>query len=171
MLPSDLNVKISTQEHGWDVAVYFGIWPAIQNNLINGQVESVVGGVAPGTTALGTPGIDFRQNFAPLGRPGFGTLKIGRDLGLFGQEAILNDMTLLGAGTPNDQAGNNQFPGNVTLGRIGGGYIYTDFIPQVTYTTPTFHGLQAAASVMQAYDDTIAEALGNYKQWDVHQHA
>ena len=157
LLPSDLSIKISTQEHGWDVAVFFGIWPAIQNNLLNGNVESAVGGIAPGTTALGTPGIDFRQNFATLGRPGFGTLKVGRDLGLFGQEAILNDMTLLGAGTPNDQGGGNQFPGNVTLGRIGVGYVYTDFIPQITYTTPSFKGLQAAFSVMQAYDDTVTQ--------------
>ena len=53
-----------------------------------------------GSIALGTPGIDFRQQFATLGRAHLGTLKIGRDLGLFGQEAILNDMTLLGAGSP-----------------------------------------------------------------------
>jgi len=169
LLPSDLNIKISTQEHGWDVAVYFGIWPAIQNNVLNGQVESVVGGGSGGaaglpgylggTSALGTPGIDFRQNFATLGHAHFGTLKIGRDLGLFGQEAILNDMTLLGAGTPADQTGANQFPGNVTLGRIGVGYVYTDFIPQVTYTTPSYKGFQGAFSVMQAYDDTLSELL------------
>ena len=56
-----------------------------------------------GTGALGVPGIDFRQQFATLGQAHFGTLKIGRDLGLFGQEAILNDMTLLGAGSTERQ--------------------------------------------------------------------
>ncbi|HYU45273.1 MAG TPA: porin [Terriglobales bacterium] len=146
LLPSDLSVKISTQEHGWDVAVFFGIWPAIQSS----NISSIETGALPGTLAGGTPGIDFRQNFATLGRPGFGTLKIGRDLGLLGQEAILNDMTLLGAGSTN---GNNQFPNNVTFGRIGVGYIYTDFLPQITYTTPSIGGLQAAASVIQPLDD------------------
>ncbi len=148
LLPSDLSIKISTQEHGWDVAVFFGIWPSIQNNP--GPTGTVEGGFG-GTTAVSTPGIDFRQHFATLGRPGFGTLKIGRDLGLFGQEAILNDMTLLGAGTP---FGNTN-PGNVTLGRIGVGYIYTDFMPQITYTTPSKHGLQAAIGIMSPLQDPI----------------
>ena len=39
----------------------------------------------------------------PWAMPTSDTLKIGRDLGLFGQEAILNDMTLLGAGYPASQ--------------------------------------------------------------------
>jgi predicted porin len=146
LLPSDFSIKIATQEHGWDVAVFFGIWPAIQNNSVTPGVETGLNG----TVASGTSGIDFRQNFVTLGRPHVGTLKIGRDLGLFGQEAILNDMTLLGAGSTN---GNNITPNNVTFGRIGVGYIYTDFLPQVTYTTPAFHGLQGAIGVMQPYDD------------------
>jgi predicted porin len=148
LLPSDLSIKISTQEHGWDVAVFFGIWPAIQNNNHSGIETGVTG-----TSASGTAGIDFRQNFATLGRPHFGTLKIGRDLGLFAQEAILNDMTLLGAGSTN---GNNILPNNVTFGRIGVGYIYTDFLPQVTYTTPSLHGLQGAIGLMQPYDDPFS---------------
>jgi len=158
LLPGDLSFKISTQEHGWDVAVFFGIWPAIQNSPNAGAVEQGVGG----TTALGTPGIDFRQQFATLGHAHFGSLKIGRDLGLFGQEAILNDMTLLGAGSPGLSAFGNANPGNVTLGRIGVGYIYTDFLPQITYTSPSFHGVQGAFGVFQPYDDAINdEILGN----------
>ena len=151
LLPGDLSFKISTQEHGWDVAVFFGIWPAIQNSNTVGVVE---GGVN-GTAALGTPGIDFRQQFATLGHAHFGTLKIGRDLGLFGQEAILNDMTLLGAGSPGLAGPGNVQPGNVTLGRIGVGYVYTDFIPQITYTTPSFHGVQGAFGVFTPYDDPL----------------
>ena len=76
--------------------MFFGIWPAIQNSATVGIVE---GGVTVRPPSA-TPGIDFRQQFATLGHAHFGTLKIGRDLGLFGQEAILNDMTLLGAGSP-----------------------------------------------------------------------
>jgi len=152
LLPSDLNIKVSTQERGWDVAVYFGIWPAIQSSNLVGVENGLAAAIGSGTVAAGTSGIDFRQNFATLGHAHFGTLKIGRDLGLFGQEAILNDMTLLGAGSTN---GNNITPNNVTFGRIGVGYIYTDFIPQVTYTTPSYKGFQGAFSFMQAFDDPL----------------
>lgn len=163
LLPGDLSFKISTQEHGWDVAVFFGMWPAIQNSATVGTVEDGVNG----TAALATPGIDFRQQFATLGHAHFGTLKIGRDLGLFGQEAILNDMTLLGAGSPGLSSavtgvGANQNPGNVTLGRIGVGYVYTDFIPQITYTTPSLHGLQGAFGVFTPYDDPLFASTTAY---------
>jgi predicted porin len=150
LLPGDLSIKISTQERGWDVAVFFGIWPAIQNN---NNVASVETGLLPGTLAGGTSGIDFRQQFATLGHHGFGTLKIGRDLGLFGQEAILSDMTLLGVGSTN--AGNAN-PNNVAFGRIGVGYVYTDFLPQITYSTPANHGLMAALGIMAPLDDPLA---------------
>jgi hypothetical protein len=158
LLPGDLSFKLSTREYGWDTAVFFGIWPEIQNSapsaLFGSKVATNVGGNgAP--NALGTPGIDFRQQFVTFGRPHFGTVKIGRDLGLFGQEAILNDFTILGAGTPNG----NTAPGSVTLGRIGVGYIYTDFVPQITYTSPSAGGLQVAFAVIQPEDDIIAGGL------------
>ncbi len=169
LLPGDLSFKIATQERGIDVAVFFGIWPEIQNNSLlgNGRPPQSFGGVVAtnggangATNALGTPGIDFRQQFATIGKAHLGTLKIGRDLGLFGQEGILYDMTLLGAGTPNGNVG----PGSVTLGRIGVGYIYTDFVPQITYTTPSVHGAQAAIGIIQAYDDITAPALNGHGQ-------
>jgi predicted porin len=148
LLPGDISFKISTQEKGWDVAVFFGIWPGIQNS----QIVTINNNLQGGVYALGTPGIDFRQQFATLGRAHVGTLKIGRDLGFFGQEAILNDMTLLGAGSPNGNVG----PGSVTLGRIGVGYVYTDFMPQISYTSPSAHGLQGAFGIFQALDDPFS---------------
>jgi hypothetical protein len=93
-------------------------------------------------TALATAGIDFRQTYLTFGRAGYGELKIGRDIGLFGSDAILNDITLLSPGSP----GGNVAPANTTLGRIGVGYIYTDFQPQITYTTPDFKGFKVAAA-------------------------
>jgi predicted porin len=158
LLPSKLGIKISTQEHGWDVAVYFGLWPAIQSSNYTSRETGIgLDGalVYPGSSlAGGTPGIDMRQNFATLHHAKFGTLLIGRQLGLFGQEGILNDITLLGAGSTN---GGNQFPSNVTFGRIGVGYIYTDFIPQITYSSPSFSGFQGSIGVMQPFDDPLAE--------------
>ncbi len=158
LLPGDLSFKISTQDHGWDAAVFFGIWPEIQSlapsALFGSKVSTNVGGNgAP--NALGTPGIDFRQQFVTVGKPHLGTLKIGRDLGLFGQEAILNDFTLLGAGTPNG----NVAPGSVTLGRIGVGYVYTDFLPQITYVSPTHGGAHAEFAIIQPLDDIVSAAF------------
>ncbi len=158
LLPGDLSFKISTQSHGWDTSVFFGIWPEIQSlapsALFGSRVSTNVGGNgAP--NSLGTPGIDFRQQFVTFGRPHLGTVKIGRDLGYFGQEAILNDFTLLGAGTPNGNVG----PGSVTLGRIGVGYIYTDFLPQISYMSPSHGGLQAGFAIIQPLDDILSGAL------------
>ena len=47
--------------------------------------------------------------FGTIGTPSFGTVKIGRDIGLFASDAILNDLTLFGVGTPL----NNFAPTNV----------------------------------------------------------
>ncbi len=163
LLPGDLSFKISTREYGWDTAVFFGIWPEIQSiapsTAFNSRVSVNVGGNgAP--NALGTAGIDFRQQFVTFGRHHLGTVKIGRDLGYFGQEAILNDFTILGAGTPNG----NTAPGSVTLGRIGVGYIYTDFLPQISYMSPSAGGLQAGFAIIQPLDDLAAPSLNGHGQ-------
>ncbi len=96
-------------------------------------------------TALGTAGIDFRKTYITAGTAQYGTVKLGRDIGLFGQDAILNDQTLLGVGA----TGGNADPGNTSLGRIGYGYIYADFMPQITYISPIFAGFQGSVGIFQ----------------------
>src|SRR5262249_26013522 len=54
---------------------------------------------------------------------------------------------LLGSGTP----AANFRPGNTTLGRIGIGYLYTDFIPQVTYTSPKWSGFSFTVGAFTPY--------------------
>lgn len=141
LLPGFLKVEVSTKQDGWDVGAHFGMYPGI-NSTAYGALGANNGGQP---TALATAGIDFRQTYLTVARAGFGELKIGRDIGLFGSDAILNDITLLSSGAP----GGNVAPGNTTLGRIGTGYIYTDFQPQITYTTPSLGGLQASVGVFQ----------------------
>lgn len=141
LLPGFLKVEVTTNQGGWDVGAHFGMYPGI-NSTAYGALGANNGGQP---TALATAGIDFRQTYMTLGRAGFGELKIGRDIGLFGSEGILNDITLLSSGSP----GGNVAPGNTTLGRIGVGYIYTDFQPQITYSTPNMGGFQASAGVFQ----------------------
>ena len=140
LLPGFLKFDVTTNQGGWDIGAHFGMYPGI--NSVTG-----VGGANSGGSpaALSTAGIDFRQTYITAGRPGFGEVKLGRDIGLFASEAILNDITLLSVGTP----GNNPAPSNTSLGRIGAGYIYTDFQPQITYTTPKFGGLQLSAGIFQ----------------------
>jgi len=150
LLPSSFQVSLATHQFGWDIGVYLGIYTG-GNNANVGTLNANNGGAPFG---LGTPGIDFRQFFGTIGTPSFGTVKIGRDIGLFGSDAILNDLTLFGVGSP----GGNIKPANTTLGRIGVGYIYADFIPQITYKTPTIAGLTGWVSVMTPFSqfNTVA---------------
>jgi hypothetical protein len=143
LLPGNFSINLATHQMGYDVGVTFGFYPGL--NSVSG-----VGGAnsAGNPAALGTTGIDFRQQFATVGKKPMGTFKVGRDIGLFGQEAILNDFSLLGVGS----TGGNIAPSNTSLGRIGIGYVYTDFIPQITYTSPMFSGLQAAIGVFSPLD-------------------
>jgi predicted porin len=155
LLPGDLTVKISTKQNGFDVAAVFGIWPGIESLMLDPGGINLSGG---NSTGFGVAGVDFRQEYLTVGRAKMGTFKFGRDLGFFGQEAILNDMTLFGAGSPNGNNG-GAGPGSVTLGRIGLGYIYTDFMPQISWTSPSTHGLQVAGAVFQPLSDAIATTL------------
>jgi hypothetical protein len=44
----------------------------------------------------------------------------------------------------------------MSLGRIGTGYIYADFIRQIIYTTPNWNGFTASGGVFTPYDETSA---------------
>lgn len=142
LLPGDFNIDLKTVQEGLDIGVHFGFYPGLNS------VTQVGGANSPGSPqALGTSGIDFRQQYVTVGRSDIGTFKIGRDIGFFGQEAILNDFTLFGVGT----ASGNLAPSNTSLGRIGLGYIYADWIPQITYTTPDFNGLSASIGIFTPF--------------------
>lgn len=137
-VPGYILLEMATQQRGWDVAAHFGFYPGL--NSAAGSPNFV--GVPQ---AFNVGGMDLRQVNMTFGRQGVGQFKIGRDIGLFEQDAAMHDMSLLGVGT----APANPSPTNSTLGRIGSGYIYADFIPQITYTTPTFAGLKLSAGVFQ----------------------
>jgi hypothetical protein len=145
LLPSSLTVALATNQMGYDLGFTASAFVG-GNNANVGLLNANNGGAAVG---LGTSGIDFRQIFGTIGSPTFGTVKIGRDLGLFGADAILLDFTLLGVGTP---AG-NRAPANTSLGRIGIGYVYADWIPQITYTTPNYYGFTASVGAFTPYQE------------------
>ncbi len=159
LLPSDFNVTVSTRQKGLDILVDFGFYPGI--NSVNTPTSVYLTGGFP--SAFGTSGIDMRQQYATIGNKHIGTFKFGRDIGLFGQEAILNDMTILAVGSPNSPGG-NQAPNSVSLGRIGVGYIYTDFIPQISYTTPSMGGLTASFGIFQPLTPLSGPSLTGHGQ-------
>src|SRR3989475_8115117 len=135
LLPSALVFGAKSRQAGWDIGWTIGFYPGITSS-------------ATGKSGIGRSNIDARQNFLTFGDKGWGTVKVGRDIGLFASDAILSDMTLLGVGS-----GGGAFPtGNTTLGRIGVGYIYTDWIPQISYSSPKYGGFQYSAGVFQGMD-------------------
>jgi predicted porin len=141
LLPAALAFSASTTQGGYDIAATFGLFPGISTN--DGGSPNIQQSGTLHNTALGTTGLDIRQVFLTFGNDHMGTFLLGRNIGLFGQDAILSDMTLLGVGT----VGSNAAPANTSFGSIGLGYIYTDWLAQINYTTPDFSGLKLTIGV------------------------
>jgi hypothetical protein len=133
LLPSVIafNVKAPTTM-GVDSAVRVGIYPNIQNQS-NQRFDT-------------SPSVDFREFFYTA-KGAYGELLAGRALNLYQGKNILNDMTLLTSGT----IPGNAFRGGTTLGHIGYGYLYTNFGPQIRYTTPDMAGVKVALEVAEPY--------------------
>jgi predicted porin len=137
LLPSALVFSAKSRQMNMDVGVTIGVYPTLRTF---GLGDSNNG-------SLGSSSLNIRQNFLTFGDASWGNIKIGRDIGLFGSDAILSDMTLLGVGS-----GAAFLGGSTTLGRIGVGYIYTDWIPQISYTSPSFSGFQVAGGMFQTFN-------------------
>ena len=103
---------------------------------------------APIDGGLGLNSSNFRQIFLDFGSDDWGTFKFGRDLGLFGSDAILSDMTLLGVGTVSDLT---EGGGNTSLGRIGVGYVYADWKAQFQYTSPNWNGFNFSLALVDPW--------------------
>lgn len=152
LLPAALAIGGSTTQNGYDLSVTFGFFPGIATNDGSPNLQQ---GADVLNTALGTTAIDVRQVFLTFGNERMGTFKLGRDIGLFQADAILNDMTIPGVGGINT---NNAAPANTALGSIGLGYIYADWIGQITYTTPEFGGFQVSLGVFDPLEPVLQGA-------------
>jgi len=152
LLPAALSVSGATTQGGYDIGVTFGLYPGISTN--DGGSPNLQATNGPKNTALGTTGLDVRQVFLTFGNKEMGTVMAGRNIGLFGADAILADMTLLGVGAG---AGNYAAPANTSLGSIGLGYIYTDWLAQINYTTPDISGFKITAGIF----DPVESLTGN----------
>lgn len=141
LLPAALSISAATTQAGYDIAVTFGLYPGISTN--DGGSPNLGNTSSTRNTALGSAGLDVRQVFLTFGNKEMGTVLAGRNIGLFGADAILNDMTLLGVGA----GGSNAAPTNTSLGSIGYGYIYTDWLAQINYTTPDMNGVKVTVGI------------------------
>ncbi|MFL6618902.1 MAG: porin, partial [Povalibacter sp.] len=151
LLPAALAFTVSTTQSGYDLGVTFGFYPGISTNDGSPNLQQ---GADLLNTALGTTGLDIRQVFMTFGNDQMGTFLLGRNIGLFGADAILGDMTLPGVGAGN---GNYATPSNTSLGSIGLGYIYTDWLAQINYTTPDLAGFKITLGVFDPLEPIVQE--------------
>ena len=104
-----------------------------------------------GENSLGNGQINIRETSGSVSGF-FGTVLAGRSLGIHQSNAILNDMLLFGVG-----AAGNADQSNTSLGRIGAGYLYTDFKPQISWTLPDLgSGFNAKVALFDP-DDIAAD--------------
>ena len=142
LLPSWLGFHAERTEGSTKYGVTLGFQPGIDGANQGG----IAGGPIDG--ALGLNASNFRQVFLEFSGTNWGGIKIGRDLGLFGSDAILSDMTLLGVGTVSDLTRGG---GNTSLGRIGVGYLYADWKGQVQYSSPKFGGFSFNVAIVDPW--------------------
>jgi len=136
LLPAWLGFTGKTRQNDLDVEFTISMQPAVSDNGATG--DGAGGGSAPSQFLN-------RQTYVSFGDKSWGSIKLGKDLGIFASDAILNDMTLLGVGAGANISGS---PINTTLGGIGTGYLYAAWKGQVAYTTPNFNGFQATIGLM-----------------------
>ncbi|MGA8709101.1 MAG: hypothetical protein WB646_19170 [Steroidobacteraceae bacterium] len=158
LLPAAFTFGVATTQNGIDMSAHLGIYPGVVTN--DGGSPNIQNGSA-GNVALGTTGLDVRQVYMTFGNASMGTFELGRNIGLFEADIILNDMTLLGVGGPGAAATPN--PANTTLGGIGFGYIYTDWLSQIDYTTPAFGGATLTAGIFSPLDSLTGPGTAQNK--------
>jgi Gram-negative porin len=129
LLPAFATFSAKGKEGETDLGVHFGFAPQIQ---CGGQAHDCFGAQ-----------IDMRQVFLTVGGQ-WGQILAGRELGLFNRQNILTDQTLFGIGAT---GGINS--GGTTLGRIGFGYIYPQFVAQMTYSSPAGRPTQISIGLFQ----------------------
>jgi len=146
LLPNYLSVSGKTRQNDLDVGFTISINPGASTTN-SGQQN----GATPGGR---TGNQENRQAFLTFGDASWGSIKLGKDLGIYASDAILNDMTLLGVGSSAGSLAGN----TTTLGRIGTGFIYADWKSQVAYTSPNWNGFNFTVGLTQGWDASSSGA-------------
>jgi predicted porin len=149
LLPNYLSVSGKTRQNDLDVGFTISIQPGASTTNSGLQNANPNGSGFGGNQ-------ENRQAFLTFGDASWGSIKLGKDLGIYASDAILNDMTLLGVGSAaGGLAGNT-----TTLGRIGTGFMYADWKSQVAYTSPNWSGFSFTVGVTQAWNTFGAGQTG-----------
>ena len=146
LLPAAFGIGAKTRQNDLDIAFQFSFFTGTSSGN-NGVATNTLGSAGNNT-------LNIRQAFLSFGDASWGTIKLGRDLGVFGSDAILSDMTLLGVGVGGPAGGSS------TLGRIGSGYIYADWKGQVQYASPNFNGFQVTGAVVENFRPASTTTTG-----------
>ena len=137
LLPSWLGFHAKQVSGGLTTEINIGFQPGVDGGA---QLNELDGALQNNSENIRQVNIKFGSDW--------GTIMIGRDLGVFGSDAILSDMTLLGVGTVSDLTAGG---GNTSLGRIGVGYLYADWKAQVQYTSPDFSGFSFSVAIVDPW--------------------
>jgi len=140
VLPDWLGFTATTRQNDIDTSVTISFQPD-----------------AGGTAALqGGGNAGNWQAFLTFGDKSWGSVKVGKDMGIFASTAGMNDMTLLGVGATGGTVGNgvnrSSEGADTTMGGIGTGYIYADWKGQIAYTTPNMNGFLATVGITQPWN-------------------
>jgi predicted porin len=131
LLPAWLGFTGTTRQNDLDVSFTISMQPGVSGNGAAGS----------------TVNPEWRQANVTFGDKSWGSIKLGKDLGIFASDAILNDMTLLGVGAVGPGTAHPGSGTTTTYGGIGTGYIYAAWKGQVSYTTPNMNGFQATVGI------------------------
>jgi predicted porin len=140
LLPNYLSVSGKTRQNDLDVGFTISINPgaSTRGSAIQGSQQ------------------ENRQAFLTFGDKSWGSIKLGKDLGIYASDAILNDQTLLGVGSAAGSLAGN----TTTLGRIGRGFMYADWKSQVAYSSPNWNGFSFTAGLTQGWGPETVGAAG-----------
>jgi len=141
LLPNYLSVSGKTRQNDLDVGFTISLNPGASTAASGNQAAQQ----------------ENRQAFLTFGDKSWGSIKLGKDLGIYASDAILNDMTLLGVG-----GGAGSLAGNTTtLGRIGSGFMYADWKSQVAYSSPNWNGFSFTVGLTQGWNANSSNSTTN----------
>lgn len=130
--PASFQFTAATKRNGVNISAVLAIEPGTtDNSAFNGNGDNKA----------------YRAYFM-VGNNEFGTLKAGRDYGLFGIDVVLEDMALGGVGA----TASIKSPLNTSLGAAGYGYIFADRLSQITYSKSFVNGIHTDIGIFQPLD-------------------
>ena len=131
-IPASLMWTVATQQQGYDISANIALEPGLTTNAaFNGQDDD-----------------QAIRAFLLAKKEGLGTIKAGRDYGVYALDVILADMSLIGVGAH----GLVKSPLNTSFGSVGYGYIFTDRISQISFSKPLGDSAEATIGVFQPLD-------------------